>query len=291
MRRVIYVVVIVGMLLGWFAAEPTKAMMNATTMASCGRAFCVYLPFVARGNGNGITDPPPPIIRPTDWLGRLNSYRRAAGMDVVVNDDSMSAGNANHVNYLTLNPAAPLNHSENAGLPGHTDMGAQAAAESNLIRTVNMAVIAEDTAIDMWMESLSHRYGMLRPELNRVGFATQCRTPSCAAALNILGGLAGDQPERSIHYPGNDEQRVITRLISWQFFPWDDVNATLTSWSVRDHHGTVIPTTVQPALNAYYDIVAVRSDQPLQPNMKYTVEMQVQYGGQSLQRTWSFRTQ
>jgi hypothetical protein len=114
---------------------------------------------------------------PGPWLDRFNAIRAAAGLSPVVEQASLSSDAAKHVNYMLLNPGE-FEHSEIPGHSGYTPEGNRSASQSNLFRS--SPGFTELDAINGWMESLFHRYGMLRPELVNTGFAgvTGQRLPS-----------------------------------------------------------------------------------------------------------------
>jgi hypothetical protein len=139
------------------------------------------------------------------------------------------------------------------------------------------------------MESLDHRFGMLRPELASTGFAHACAGQACRALLNVLGGLQlTPELPRSVVYPGSGQQGVRTGLISWQFSP-HGVAAVLSSAALRDERGAAVAFSTIPA-REYFNVVAIRPVSSLTPGAAYTVEMAVRLGTQELQASWAFRT-
>jgi uncharacterized protein YkwD len=257
------------------------AAPGRTTAAgpNCPASYCLYLPTVMRSG-------PDTTNLPQQWLARLNAYRAAAGVAPATENLSFSNGAARHVTYMLLNPSE-FNHSETPGHPGYTPEGDLAARQSNLYRASVGFTTAN--AIDGWMKSLYHRYGMLAPELATTGFALGCDSKGCAAVLNVIGGLGGSNlMPNGITYPGEWQQGVQTDIISWQFYPFDSL-AVLTSATLRDaNNNPVAITTSSP--DSYWNIVAVNPVAPLAPDTTYSVEIHVTIGSRNLSRTWSFRT-
>ena len=124
---------------------------------------------------------------PENWLERFNYYRQAAGLPSVVESSEYSAALAKHVNYMLLNVATEgLFHGETPGHPGYTLEGAQAAAESNLWFGGGSS-FTSIAAMDGWMGSIHHRYGMLRPDLETTGFGFGCTNQNTIPQFGIIG--------------------------------------------------------------------------------------------------------
>lgn len=255
----------------------------ATTSAT---TWTVFLPLVVQPGQ-------PAAQLPADWLPRLNGYRAAAGLGPVAEDPSFTVGDALHVNYMLLNSNLPLQHSENMALPGATLAGDTAARESNLFAgSMSAGVQAWTTAqaIDGWMESLSHRYGMLRPHLSTAGFAMGCSAVYCGAALNVIGGLNGSIIHTPVVYPGVNQQQVTTNYISWQAYDWDS-SVSLVGAAFFDQQGHAVafqPVAGYPKTG--FNMVALKPAMALAPNTTYTVWMNVQQGATTTAKSWSFTT-
>ena len=231
---------------------------------------------------------------PENWLERFNYYRQAAGLPPVVESSAYSVDLAKHVNYMLLNvPAEGLWHGETPGRPGYTPEGHQAAAESNLFWFPSGASYTTPAvAIDGWMGSIYHRFGMLNPELVTTGFGIGCDTQNCGAGLNVIRGLVGGSNPRpdGVIYPGPNQINVNTDIIlTWQFL-WDPT-AILKSASLRNSSGQLIPiTTTSPPNGDYFNMVSVKPDTLLSPGTTYTANITVQLGSQELNKTWDFTT-
>ena len=243
----------------------------------------------------------PRTIEPADnlqmsknWLERFNYYRQAAGLPPVVESPVYSAALAKHVNYMLLNvPAEGLWHGETLGRPGYTVEGAQAAAESNLFWFPSgVAYTTPAVAIDGWMGSIHHRFGMLNPDLVTTGFSLGCDQRNCGAGLNVIGGIVWDSNPRpnGVFYPGSNQEGVNTDIVlTWQF-GWGPT-AVLKSASLKNSSGQpVATTTTSPPSGDYFNMVSVKPNTPLLNDMEYTASVTVQLGTQELSQTWSFTT-
>lgn len=233
------------------------------------------------------TPPVPPL--PTSWLPRLNAYRSAAGLPPIIENGASTGGDDLHVNYMLLNPSLPLQHSEDMSKPGATPQGNVAAQQSNLFG--GSPGYNQAQAVDAWMESVMHRFGILRPELTSVGFGMGCTNISCGAALNVLAGLGNPSPIRNVVYPGPGQQGVTTRVFSWQFYPYDPVVVPAGA-ALWDAHGASVPlTAVSGVPSGYFNVYAVSPAVPLAAHASYTILMVVKQNGQTLQKSWVFTTQ
>lgn len=274
MGRTIRLLAGIGVLLlaGWLAPR-------ATVRASvpCAAGHCVFLPTVEEA-------PPDTTFLPPAWLARLNRYRSAAGLEAVTEDPTLTQGAAQHVAYMLLNPDE-YEHGETPGNPGYTPEGEQAARESNLWRTGPN--FTEAAAIDGWMESLFHRFGMLRPDLTTTGFALACNAQGCAAALNVLGGTDGQSDPDGTLYPAPTQRGVETSFLSWQFHPFE-LPVTLTTASLRTVTGESLPITTSSA-DGFWNVATIRPDNPLTPGVTYIAHMELRQEARTLTRTWSFR--
>lgn len=261
----------------------TQSASGAADLAYAMDSY-VYLPYVAKSKL-----PVDTTDLPEHWLERYNVYREAAGLPSVVEDPAYSSDLAKHVNYMLLNPD-DIWHGETPGRPGYTAEGAQAAAESNFWFPGPGATAAD--AIDVWMGSIPHRYGMLHHDLVHTGFAIACDSQHCGTGLNVLRGLElGFNPRpRGVVYPGEDQRGVRNDIIiTWQF-DWHPtvvlVDATLTD----AYHQSVEVDIRVPQLDDYHNVIAITPSAPLAPGATYTMEVHVTLGDQTLSRIWSFTT-
>lgn len=162
------------------------------------------------------SNPSPPFI-PTraDWLTSVNYFRSMAGVAPVVEDPALSPGAYNHSCYMLLNDIA---HDEIPGNPGYTAAGDASGNSSNV--AVNSATgVSNRSFVELWMTGPFHAIGVLRPNLQRVGFG-QCENPNTArwhsgATLDVLRGLGPQQAIASpILFPGDGTVTNLTQFIA-----------------------------------------------------------------------------
>ena len=229
---------------------------------------------------------------PENWLERFNYFRQAAGLPPVVESATYSVDLAKHVNYMLMNvPTEGLWHGETPGRPGYTAEGAQAATESNLWFAEGPS-FTPSAAMDGWMGSIHHRYGMLRPDLQTTGFGFGCDTKSCSAGLNVIRGIVwGNNPQpNGVIYPGQNQISVNRDIIlTWQFV--SDSTVVLTNASLRNSAGQLIAiSTTSPPAGDYFNMVSVKPTSLLAYSTTYTADITVQLGANQLHRTWRFTT-
>ena len=190
--------------------EQRRRIMAAAIAAICSVAV------IAQTHQAQAANPTPPFISAnSDWLTSVNYFRSMAGVPAVAEDASLSPGAYNHSCYMLLNDIA---HDEIPGMPGYTVSGDAAGNNGNV--AVNSATGATNRSfVELWMTGPFHAIGVLRPNLQRVGFG-QCENPSAArwhsgATLDILHGLGPRQGIGSpILFPGDGTVTNLTQFIA-----------------------------------------------------------------------------
>jgi hypothetical protein len=183
--------------------------MIAALVAVCASATAIGSPAHA-------TNPNPPFISANaDWLTSVNYFRSMSGLPPVVEDTSLSPGAVNHSCYMLLNDIA---HDEVPGNPGYTTSGDSAGNNGNV--AVNSATgVSNRSFVELWMTGPFHAIGILRPNLQRVGYG-QCENPNTSrwhsgATLDILHGLGPTQSLSSpILFPGDGAVTNLTQFIA-----------------------------------------------------------------------------
>lgn len=177
-------------------------------------------------------DPVPPYIVPdAPWLTVVNYYRSMAGLAPVVEDTTLSPGAYNHSCYMLYNG---ISHDELPGLTGYTASGDTAGNSGNV--AVSSAFNATSRShIDLWMTGPFHAIGILRHNLQKVGFG-KCdisTTPTwhSGATLNVLSGLnySLTRPATPIVWPGNGTTTSLYKFITESPNPMTFCNWTGTA--------------------------------------------------------------
>lgn len=158
---------------------------------------------------------PPYIAADSGYLASVNYYRAMAGLGPVTEDATLMGGAANHSCYMLNNGIA---HDEIPGRPGYTPEGDAAGNSGNVAVTSDINATTK-SFVDLWMTGPFHAIGVLRPNLQRVGYG-ECRnqsTPSwrSGATLDVLHGLGPKVPQaRPILFPGNGTTTSLYKFIA-----------------------------------------------------------------------------
>ncbi len=269
-----------------------------TVLAQSPDNHTVYLPLVSKNY--------------QEWLDIFNQYRKAAGLNPVVANDSMNYGLNLHTKYMLLNPDQDNWHTEIEGKPGYTPEGKLAASNSNMLWSTDLKY-TQKQAIDLWMEYfdqnriekiMSHRYHMLHPKLSQSGFSLKCDQTNCFAGLNIFGSLNQFESTERIEviFPAANQQNVPPKRygITWGFYRdstsglTEDNEITLLSSKITGPLGAVTHEARQPVKGNGYDYVnqiALYPDISFLPDQEYTVDITIVIDkGDPIRKIWSFRT-
>jgi len=157
-----------------------------------------------------------PVFIPKDapWLTTVNYYREMAGLTPVTEDATLSDGAYKHSCYMLQND---ISHDEVVGNPGYTPEGQAAGTHGN----VAVSSVYNERArshIELWMTGPFHAVGVLRPNLQRVGFgkcdmSTTLRWHS-GATLDVLHGLGPTKTlTQPILFPGNGTTTNLNRFV------------------------------------------------------------------------------
>ncbi len=157
---------------------------------------------------------PPYIPADAPWLTTVNYYRAVAGLNPVAEDAAMSTGAYQHSCYMLQNG---ISHDEVPGNPGYTPEGDLAGNNGNVAVSSAFGTTAR-SHIELWMTGPFHAIGVLRPNLNRVGFG-KCDNQSTpkwhsGGTLDVLRGLGPKTPQSNpILFPGNGSTTNLNRFI------------------------------------------------------------------------------
>jgi uncharacterized protein YkwD len=102
-------------------------------------------------------------------LEAINRARKAANLEPVTMDESLSRGCERHAEYIARNQGHPSlaglgMHNEKKDLPGYTPEGERAGQASDIATGTDPFSGAE-----FWINSLYHRIPILDPKLRRIG--------------------------------------------------------------------------------------------------------------------------
>lgn len=157
---------------------------------------------------------PPFISAEADWLTTVNYYREMAGLNPVTEDPTLSAGSRLHSCYMLQNG---ISHDETPGKPGYTVEGQQAGTHGNVAVSTALNEKARNQ-VELWMTGPFHAIGILRPNLQTVGFG-QCNDESApkwhsGATLDVLRGLGpSTKLAAPIMWPGDGTTTSLSKFI------------------------------------------------------------------------------
>ncbi|MFN8024115.1 MAG: CAP domain-containing protein [Acidimicrobiales bacterium] len=160
-------------------------------------------------------DATPSFIPPdADWLTTVNYFREMAGLGPVTADATMSDGAYKHSCYMLQNDIA---HDEVPGKPGYTAEGDHAGNSGN-VAVSSVYNTSDRSHIELWMTGPFHAIGIIRPELQRVGYGKcdSTTTPKwhSGATLDVLSGLGSDQARsNAVVWPGNGTTTNLSRFV------------------------------------------------------------------------------
>jgi hypothetical protein len=162
------------------------------------------------------SSPSPPFIAPdADWLTTVNYFRAMSGLGPVNEDPSLSTGAVKHSCYMLLND---ITHYEESSKPGYTVDGARAGRNGN-VAVSSVFNTLDRSHIELWMTGPFHAIGILRRDLQRVGYGAcnNANTPRwrSGATLDVLSGLGSRTPyPGAITFPGNGSTTSLSKFIT-----------------------------------------------------------------------------
>jgi hypothetical protein len=157
---------------------------------------------------------PPFIATDADWLTTVNYFREMSGLSAVTEDATMSAGAYQHSCYMLNNG---ISHDEIPGKPGYTVEGDAAGNNGNVAVSSAFGAPAR-SHLELWMTGPFHAIGVLRPNLQTVGFGkcdSQTTSPwRSGATLDVLRGLGAETPQtQPILFPGDGMTTSLNRFV------------------------------------------------------------------------------
>jgi hypothetical protein len=159
--------------------------------------------------------PPASSAASADWLTTVNHYRAMAGLSAVTEAAAMSSAAQQHSCYMLANG---MSHDEVPGRPGYTAEGDTAGNNGNV--AVSSGLNATDGShVELWMTGPFHAIGILRPNLDTVGFGA-CHDAATSpwksgATLDVLRGLGAPVTRSTpILFPGDGTATSLDRFIA-----------------------------------------------------------------------------
>jgi Flp pilus assembly protein TadD len=252
-------------------------------------------------------------------LAEVNRARLAAGVGPVTLDPRLSQSAAAHCFYWLANNALPAVvdlgiHRETPGTPGFT--GVRAGDRANAAGWHGVSISEDIThrggaapAVADWIDSVYHRFPIIRPDLSSIGYA-DCSLGPLPMEDMEFGFGAGSAGARSapVLVPGDGQTGVPTTFLDNELpdplptgaarnagFPvtvtFDQAAAVrLVALRLRDASGAEVPAyTLSPGADNE-NSASLLPRGPLKPASLYTAQITATVDGRAYERTWSFRT-
>ena len=252
-------------------------------------------------------------------LGVINAERAKAGLSPVHIDDRITAGATAHAYWWLFNLSLPEVkglgiHREVPGTPGYTG---STMRDRSTHFGYPQASMAEDithrgdptAAIRDWVDSVYHRFPLMIPTLDAVGFgeATGGGLPIDVLDMgykNVLG-----DPQQVVEYPADGQTAVPAAFlgnelpdpvppggkyptgypVTLNFNTYAVVSTSVTE--IRDPAGKLVDSYVIPASRAEENVLTILPKVPLQKQTTYQVHVVGVIAGTPFSRDWSFTTE
>jgi tetratricopeptide (TPR) repeat protein len=248
-------------------------------------------------------------------LAAVNKLREQAGLPPVRLDDRLDAAAAAHSYYWLFNQARPSQkglgiHTETPGTPGFSGVTVYERGNAFGWHDGPMGEDithrgAPELAVSDWVDSVYHRFPILRPDLRVIGYAD-----ASLAGLPIedmeFGFSPGAGNPKPVVYPADGQSdvpatfddnelpdpvpaggpRVTGYPVTVTFPRYSDVR--LLSFTLSGPSGPIAYTFTLPPTDATENSASLLPGAPLQPGARYTAHIDATVDGASYDRTWSF---
>jgi tetratricopeptide (TPR) repeat protein len=250
-------------------------------------------------------------------LAGVNAARTAAGQAAVTLDGSLSTSAANHCFYwLANNALASVSglgiHQETPGTPGFTGVRAGDRDDAAGWRG---GLVAEDIthrggpgpAVADWVDSVYHRFPIVRPDLHTIGYADCSIGPLPMEDMEFGYGSA-PAGARPVLVPGDGQAQVPTTFLDNELpdplpkgaprnagYPvtvtFDELaGVVLQSFTLRDSSGAEVPAYTLSPGPTDENSATLLPHGPLTAASRYTAHITATVNGRTYDRTWTFST-
>jgi uncharacterized protein YkwD len=272
------------------------------------------------GHGQARPAPPDPAAAESGdaqrALADVNQARRDAGLAPVRLEARLNASAESHSYYWLFNnlssTVAGLGiHRETPGLTGYSgqDPGTRALAFGYPNQRVAEDIDHRGDAVksvDEWVNSVFHRFPILRPDLTVIGYGEAAAGPVVIEDLEF--GFAPASPAPPVLYPGSGQQdvpaffvdnelpdpvpagqpRTTGSPVTVTFSPVDLVQ--VSSFTLRDASGLELDAYSAAPSASTENSAWLLPKAPLMANATYTAHIVATIGSRRYDRSWSFRT-
>jgi len=248
-------------------------------------------------------------------LDTVNRYRRLAGLTPVTSSAVVHESALAHAYYTFFNGELPgirdLGiHKEEATAQGYTGDNVLTRAQHFGYPQRSMAeVITHRTepaaAVADWIDSVYHRFPLLRTDLVELGYGDAYLGPMTVQVMDL--SYREKASGRIILYPAANQVSVPTAFngneipdpapnanypIGYPVTATFDRNAAVTigAFHLRDPSGTDLPGISLPPGNETENSFAFLANVPLNPSTTYTADLTYTLNGFAGRKTWQFTT-
>ncbi|MFN2451736.1 MAG: CAP domain-containing protein [Candidatus Dormibacteria bacterium] len=248
-------------------------------------------------------------------LREVNLARARAGLGAVRLDRALTASAAAHAWYWLFNNAAPEVaglgiHRETPGRPGYRGVHPwdRAAVAGYATRDVGEDIThrgSPTAAVADWVNSVYHRFPILRPDLVAIGYADVVVGPVVMEDMEF-GFDAAARPGPAVLFPGAGQSAVPASFVDNELpdpvpagapritgypvsitFPPTAV-VRLASFTLGDSAGSLLATHLIAPSAETENSAAVLAAQPLRPGAQCTAAVTAMVDGRPFSRTWTF---
>ena len=248
-------------------------------------------------------------------LDTVNRYRRLAGLTPVTSSAVIHQAALAHAFYTFFNGALPSIrdlgiHKEEATGQGYTGDNVLSRAQHFGYPQRSMAeVITHRTepagAVADWIDSVYHRFPLLRADLVELGYGDAYLGPMTVQVMDtsyrekatgrIILYPAANQVSVPIAFNGNeipDPAPNASYPIGYPVTATFDRNATVTvgAFHFRDPSGTDLPGIALPPSGDTENSFAYLANVPLKPGTTYTADLTYTLNGKAGHTVWKFTT-
>jgi tetratricopeptide (TPR) repeat protein len=247
-------------------------------------------------------------------LAAVNAARHAAGLPPVHLDTRLSASALSHSFYWLFNYFAPgvtgLGiHYETRGHPGYTAVypWTRAIAFDYPNQRIGEDIThsgAPDSAVADWVNSVFHRFAIMRPDLRVIGYGEA--TIGSVAMEDMEFGFAVASPAAPVLYPGPGQAHVPATFVDNElpdpvppgqprttgypvtvtFSAADRVS--MRSFTLTSPGGTVLAAYVLAPSASTENSASLLPVTPLVPGAVYTARISATVNGAPYVRSWTF---
>lgn len=239
----------------------------------------------------------------------LNTARKAAGLDTVSISGTLSKGCILHAKYLVLNKGNPLTtglkaHQEHSKLAGFSKEG-EIAGRHSVIHFVK-----PHEAINGWLATFYHRIPLLQPSLKEIGIGCYEKNGYIVTLIDCISGTTGENAQAVVSYPGNLQKEVPLKMgpenpdpvgekgeYGFPITIYFTQNQFITqvefvlSDSKKNPLECFVSTPGKPAADfTQWNTICAIPKKPLQPNSKYSVQLNCLVNKMPFKKEFYFQT-